>query len=331
MVAHPNASLVAVVDPDREARTAAHTRFAALTAYETHDQLFATQEVDAVVVATPHAYHFAHARAALEAGAHVLIEKPMVLHTDDGRALMQLAGSQRRQIVVGYPLHYNRQVLTLRTEIASGRLGSIELAVGFFASMVKAYYSGSVDQYAAELGLARMPRSTTYSDPQLSGGGQAQTQLTHLVSLLLGLFDLEPTRVGGTHRAFGLEVDLADAVIVEFDNGAIATLSSTGGRPPGHRNILQVHICGEDGLASLDIVNGHGQVRTAGGGVIELPALGSDDAFPVAAPVTNLIDLALGTAANASPPTVALRAVAVIEALYRSAANGGVPVALSDV
>ena len=129
-------------------------------------------------------------------------------------------------MVVGYTWHYNRQVAELRSQIRDGRIGKVEFISCLFGSTVREYYRGSPESY--DLGYMLQPRSNTYSDPELSGGGQGQTQLTHAAALLVHLADVRPATVTAMTENYELPVDLADALAVRFDNGAIGTLGSTG-------------------------------------------------------------------------------------------------------
>ena len=105
------------------------------------------------------------------------------------------------------------------------------------------YYRGSPESY--DLGYMLQPRSNTYSDPKLSGGGQGQTQLTHAAALLVHLADVRPATVTAMTENYELPVDLADALAVRFDNGAIGTLGLTGGvlfGPPGGARIPDLRL-----------------------------------------------------------------------------------------
>ena len=60
------------------------------------------------------------ARAVLDRGLHLLLEKPMTIHPPDARALAALAEERGVELIIGYPWHYNRQVLAVRDAIADG-------------------------------------------------------------------------------------------------------------------------------------------------------------------------------------------------------------------
>src|SRR5882672_8522834 len=81
--------------------------------------------VDAIVVATPSSTHFAVAKACLEAGKHVLVEKPVTLTSSDALALTQLADEKKRTIFVGHTFLYNPGVRKMKEIIDSGELGAM--------------------------------------------------------------------------------------------------------------------------------------------------------------------------------------------------------------
>lgn len=114
---------VTVVDPDpgRLAEAAAHYPAAHLS-----DNLStALGEVDAVVIATPPGTHAALAFQALEAGRHVLVEKPLTTSVRDAELLVETAARRGVQLMVGHTFEYNAAVWKLRELVRSGALGRI--------------------------------------------------------------------------------------------------------------------------------------------------------------------------------------------------------------
>jgi predicted dehydrogenase len=81
--------------------------------------------VDAVVIATPAAQHFGHAREAIRAGKDVFVEKPLALRLDEGRELLRLAESRGVILMVGHVLEYHPAVVLLKSLTHSGELGEI--------------------------------------------------------------------------------------------------------------------------------------------------------------------------------------------------------------
>ena len=105
LAAHPHAELVGVADIDpRKAEEAARLH-AIPHSFDDHRSLLELG-LDGVVVATSHDTHYTLARDALEAGADVLVEKPMTIEPEDARELVRLARRLQRRLHVGYPFPY---------------------------------------------------------------------------------------------------------------------------------------------------------------------------------------------------------------------------------
>lgn len=83
------------------------------------------QDIDLVVIATPNPSHFDLAFAALEAGKHVVVDKPFTLSTADAVRLIELAAARQRMLTVFHNRRWDSDFLTLRNVIDSGTLGAI--------------------------------------------------------------------------------------------------------------------------------------------------------------------------------------------------------------
>jgi scyllo-inositol 2-dehydrogenase (NADP+) len=82
-------------------------------------------EVDALTIGTPPATHFALARAALEAGKHVLMEKPVALRPDEAEELQETARRAGRTLAIVHNFQFARSAQTLRRRIQSGHFGRV--------------------------------------------------------------------------------------------------------------------------------------------------------------------------------------------------------------
>jgi len=95
----PDAELAAVGSRSLDRATAFARQFGFSSAYGSYEELLADESVDAVYVASPHALHVAHVTAAIEAGKHVLCEKPLTLRAVDAEALFALAVRSERLLM----------------------------------------------------------------------------------------------------------------------------------------------------------------------------------------------------------------------------------------
>ncbi len=125
----PVTELVAVCDPSEEARRTVVSRFGGVpTMTHTKDFLAPPSrvaEMDAVIVASPARLHFRHAQAALSAGYHVLVEKPICTSSAEAAELVYLAQQQQRVLMVGHTFLYNNLVEEVKRRIDVGDLGDV--------------------------------------------------------------------------------------------------------------------------------------------------------------------------------------------------------------
>jgi predicted dehydrogenase len=119
----PGARLVAVADPDSEARVRATAELGCEVAFDDAVEAVERDDVDAVVVAAP---TFAHARiatAALNAGKHVLCEKPLAGTRDDARAIAQAERKSSARFVMGFMRRFDDGFNAAWKQILSGAIG----------------------------------------------------------------------------------------------------------------------------------------------------------------------------------------------------------------
>ena len=125
----PEATLVAVFD----AQPAAAQRVAgALGCQHTTslDDLLHRDDIDAVVIVSPPRFHAEHAVAALEAGKHVLLEKPMALSLVDADRIIAAAAGAQRRLQVGFMRRYDPAYAAAKRRIVSGDIGVPRLFKG---------------------------------------------------------------------------------------------------------------------------------------------------------------------------------------------------------
>ena len=117
-------ALHAIVDPDLKAATALAQQNGCVRA--AWGAMLDDPGIDGVAIAAPAALHASLAREALEAGKHVLVEKPLALRVADAEALCQLAERNDRRLMVGHLLHYHPAFLQLRDLVREGALGRLQ-------------------------------------------------------------------------------------------------------------------------------------------------------------------------------------------------------------
>lgn len=122
----PGVRVVAVVDPRLERLQRVGETFGIPRRYAHVDALVADAEVDAVGVCIPAGQHRAVVPRLLEAGKHVLVEKPPGLHLDDVDAMIASSRSGRARAMVGYHMRWHRMVRQARAMLDQGALGPLE-------------------------------------------------------------------------------------------------------------------------------------------------------------------------------------------------------------
>ena len=194
--------------PARRARAEQH----GLRVHETAEQLIDDPQVDAVLVSTPTAMHFDHASAALRAGKHVMIEKPMTLDLSSARAIVGLARDRRRTVSVFHNRRWDVDYLTLKSAIDAGTLGkvfNVESRIGQWASCVGP--------------AAKEWRPGWRNEAGFGGGGLYDWGSHFLDQLWRMMLPAKPVRVFAQLRGNVWSSDCDDLarVLVDFDSGAV--------------------------------------------------------------------------------------------------------------
>jgi len=121
----PGSAVAAVCDSREDRLVALRKLYPTLSIYTNAADLISDPQVDAVVVATPVSSHVDLAMAALKAGKHVLVEKPLAPRADQARALIDEAAKRQLVLMVDHTFVYTDAVRKIREMIAKGDLGEI--------------------------------------------------------------------------------------------------------------------------------------------------------------------------------------------------------------
>lgn len=283
------------------------------------DRAVLARAPDIVVVASPHHLHYEHARDAIEAGAHVLCEKPMTLDPAEAYDLVTRARERGTHLLVANSFHYAPRMVEVRDLLGRGSVGRIEHVMASFLSATRPVFEGAVGFKRWETSFFRPDRATWQSPGQ--GGGFAYGQLSHAIPLMLWLTGLDAVEVGARTLDKG-GIDICDAATVLCAGGAVVSLSGAPAMPEGRRALMRLFVAGSEGLATVELDRDRCEILRDDGSesLIEVPA-GSWSPHG-AGPPDALVDLALGRGQNLSPGWLGARTVAVIEALLRSARDG---------
>jgi predicted dehydrogenase len=281
------------------------------------------QPLDGVVIASPHTLHYVHAKAALERGLHVMVEKPMAVRASEAWELVALAREKGRHLLVPYGWNYKPFVEEAQRQMAQGAVGEIEYVLCHMASPIRGLLAGTdAGDVAGNAGLFA-PDARTWADPEVAGGGYGHSQLTHSTGLLFFLTPLRAASVYARMSAPGARVELYDSLAVRFEGEAIGTVSGAGTVPPNGRFQVDVRIFGSEGMLLLDVERERLAVQRRDGATFHLPVAAGEGDYTCDGPPRRFVELIAGRSdRNNSSGEVAARSVELLDAAYRSAQSG---------
>ena len=208
---HPNIHLAAGMDPVAAPRDAFRRDFDAAV-YADFDGLCADPSLDAIYIASPHRFHADQAVQALEAGKHVLVEKPLALNIQSCDRVVDAADRTGHVVVVGHSHAFDPTIRALRQLLRSGELGSAVMILAFnYTDYI--YRPHGRDEFVPGY-----------------GGGILFNQLTHQVEMIRALVgrDLLAVRAQLGRLDASRGIDGHAMAFLEFSGGAVASLVYSG-------------------------------------------------------------------------------------------------------
>ncbi|OGX80123.1 oxidoreductase [Exiguobacterium sp. SH31] len=244
------ADVVAVMNRTRERGEAVARQFGIERVYDTVADMLANEQLDAVSVCTPNALHKDHVIEALDAGCHVLCEKPPAISEREADEMLQAAKRANRTLHYGFHFRYRTDTQLLKRLIDSNELGHIYAAT------------------ALALRRRGIPGWGVFTDKELQGGGALLDIGVHMLDLALYLMDYpKPVDVVGhvgqylgTRPGVGLmgdwdadnfSVEDTARAMVTFENGASLFLDASFMANIGPKDTMNVELRGTAGGASL--------------------------------------------------------------------------------
>jgi predicted dehydrogenase len=273
-----------------------------VSAQSEYSAVLADPEVDGVVVLLPHHLHYPVTKAALEAGKHVLVEKPMVTRSVHARDLIATARETGRLLGIAYQRATLPEYAAVRGMVERGELGRVRFVS---AHLEQSWYRRAV--HGAGQGGWR-------HDPALAGGGQLVDTGSHTVAAMLDVSGLVPEEVFAYVDRCGLEVDVNTAMSIRFTGGALGTVMIGGF---GHSVTEVLRIVGDEGSARIFFRTVREQSLEVNGALVDAAAL-----VPRSNPDADFVEAILGRAQLAAPAELGLAVAELSEAAYRSAAEG---------
>jgi predicted dehydrogenase len=181
--------------------------------YSSIEELLENKNVDILSICSPNGLHAHHSILGLNAGKHVLCEKPMALSAYDCGEMIKAAEKANKRLFVIKQNRYNPPVVAVKTLIENGQLGKISsVQLSCFWNRNENYYANS------------------WKGTKELDGGTLYTQFSHFVDLLYYLIgDVKEVKAyGGNFQHQGIiEFEDTGVVILKFHNGAIGTINYT--------------------------------------------------------------------------------------------------------
>lgn len=231
----PDVQLAAVVNHRHESREAFAARFGIEHQYQHVAELIEAGGVDALVVSTPNFLHVRETCAALDAGIHVMVEKPMTMNAAEAAQVVEIARESRASLMVAHCFRYDPELIWLKEQVALGAIGRPIRTKG----------------YGVHVGWGP---AGWFTDKQLAGGGALVDMGIHAVdaaSFVLG--DPKPmsvyARVGTYYKES--EVDDTGIIIVNWENGCASYVESGWWQPHADGPCAATHVYGTQGVGQV--------------------------------------------------------------------------------
>ncbi len=300
-------------DAEARAKMEAFVGLPPESGYEDWRRMLAEAPLDAVLIATPNNLHYEQAKAALEHGLHVLLEKPMTIRSEHARELVEIAKARGLKLAVALNPPHWAHCHRARRALQSEQMGAFESAAMYWTGSAQ-YLFGRAPRPAKMEGV--VPPTEYRADPDQNGGGYFADGGPHLVSELLWLTGLRPKRIMALMDA--VPADMRIAISFEMENGAIATITSIGDSQFDQRRVRNV-FGSANGTVAVMYQEFETLIQVKG---MEPVKFREADLMPVASPINNFIDAIQGRAALFSPGEHGADVVEVVEAVYESASTG---------
>lgn len=212
VVANDACELVAIIDINQELKERIEQTYKVPFFSSLQDFLASDIVFDVVNIATPNALHAAQAVDCINAGYHVVIEKPMALTTTDCNTILECASTNNKQVFCVMQNRYSAPMQWLKQMVADGNLGNIYMVdVHCYWNRDKRYYTGK-----------------TWHGTNKLDGGTLFTQFSHYVDLLYWVFgdvqDISARFANNNHKGM---IDFEDSANISFSfqDGGLGSMS----------------------------------------------------------------------------------------------------------
>lgn len=250
---HPHVDVVAIADADPARLQAVGEKFSIAARYANTEAMLAAGRLDAVSICTPNKFHKQLTLAALDAGCHVLCEKPMAMNAEEGRAMLAAAKHAGRRLMINFSFRFSAASRGLKAQVESGMFGE--------------FYFGRTAWHRRR----GMPGfGGWFGTKELSGGGPLIDLGVHRLDLALWLMGYpKPAWVlGSTHDPIasdlaaksGKKFDVEDlaAALIRFENGATLIVEASWAANIQEAELMETRLLGtKAGLLQKNLNEGY--------------------------------------------------------------------------
>jgi phthalate 4,5-cis-dihydrodiol dehydrogenase len=300
-------------------------------AYTDWREMLDRADLDAVLICTPHHLHGEQVLAALEHGLHVFVEKPLSLVPADAWRAAQVAEQAGRVVTIGCATRFTGQWRTAIQVLREGAIGPVRqvtvalsyprwwLGTELEPDALRRTIAGNVVPFYEQAGVPAAfyedwtAEGNWHMDPARVGGGALANVGLHGLDFALWLGGAPPVEVAAFAEPAGAPVERFTTIQARLANDVLLSLTSADMRVESRR----AAVYGDHGMLTGDTIGQHGVYLHRGGGAEQVEPKVAD----VSACEAFVSAVTEGTP-NLSPPRDGARAVALLEAAYRSAREG---------
>ena len=303
----PGVRIQGLCDPDQAKARALASRLGVPRVFDSDEEMLGSDDVDAVVICSPSHLHGEQVVAALEAGKHVLVERPLAVTAEGAEAAIEAAEKSRRTLMVAYNNRFRPDLQGLKSFVSAGELGDIFSIHGtWFNRKVR-------------------PKRLTWRHRRDSSGGGAFMDLgVQVLDLCLWMLDYpEVERVcAHSHPGERMEVEDATAALLRLKNGGTVSVQVTWSLL-GERDRHHVRIFGTAGSASTQPLRVFKEVEQGMLDVTPQIAPARENAYTASyrEELRQFVTAALG-AEPPEPPREQVQLMRIVSLIYESAKKG---------
>ena len=318
--AHPGAEVVAVADLDEDRLHEIGDSYGVAARYLSGEQMLEAEELDVVSIAVPNTFHLPLTIAAMDAGCHVLCEKPMAMNASQGREMLAAAERTGKRLMINFSYRFSEASMALKRQVDAGVLGDI-----YFARTV----------WHRRRGVPWFGR--WFSQKALSGGGPLIDLGVHRLDLALWLMGYpRPVwvmastydhlgRAMAAERGIGYDVEDLAVALVKFDSGATLELEVSWAANISERELMITRLFGtKGGLVQRNVDQTYefeAEIFVeAGGSQFDTKLRPSAGEMPGA--MHHFVDAIVGGVPHIATGQEGLVVMEILDAIYRSAEEG---------